>query len=201
MKNVQKVLVLLVIALGLMFASPAMAGSTPKMYTLSNYRGEVGLKVTIKGKNFSSRSGEVKFDGAESVEIKKWRKNRVEFVVPEIETQKSYRVRVCNKNGKCSKYQKFYVTRTGPEMHKIKNLTSPSEVYKGDPGDSLKITGLNFGSKNLRIIFGDESIAPTKRKKKYVVFTVPNVARNATYSVRITDLANESNTQDFFVKP
>lgn len=201
MKTISKILLPIVVLPGLFVSSPAMAGSSPKMFSLSNYRGEVGLDVTIKGKNFGSDRGEVKFSDAEDVQIKKWSKKRVQFVVPQIETQKSYRVRVCKQGGKCSKYQKFYVTRTGPEIHVIRNLTSPSEKYKGDPGDRLKITGLNFGSKNLRILFGDETVTPTIRKKKFVVFVVPDVKRDSTYSVRVTDLANVSNAQDFFVKP
>lgn len=194
MKNVQKILVPLAILSGLMLSSPALAGSGPKMFTLSKYKGQVGEKIKIKGKNFGKHRGEVIFDHAANVEIKSWKRNRVEFYIPNLDPQNSYRVKVCNKKGNCSKYQKFYVTRTGPEIDVLNK-------YSGVPGDSVKIKGLNFSSNNTRVLFGSEEVTPYKRTSKTIYFVIPNVTRGATYSVKVTDGTNTSAGQNFWVTP
>jgi hypothetical protein len=194
MKNVQRVLVSLAVLSGLVFSGSALAGSGPKMSTLSKYKGQVGERITIKGKNFGKKNGEVIFDHAASVEIKSWRKNRVEFYIPNLDPQNSYRVRVCQRDGDCSKYQKFYVTRTGPEIDVLSK-------YSGVPGDKVKIKGLNFSSRSTNVLFGSNEVTPSKRTSKVIYFVIPNVSRGATYSVKVTDGTNTSNGQDFWVTP
>lgn len=193
MKLISKIILPMVILPGLLVSSPTMASESPRMFTLSKYKGKVGDKIRIKGRDFGKRAGEVIFDHADSVRIKSWRKNKVEFYIPNVEAQNSYRVRVCKTNGECSKYQKFYVTRTGPEMHTLSE-------YNGVPGDSVRIKGLNFSSRNTKVLFGSHEVTPSKRTKKTIVFTIPDVTRGETYAVSVTDGANTSNAQNFFVR-
>lgn len=192
MKNISKILLPVIILPGILLANPAWAGHGPKMTTLSKYKGKVGDQITIKGKNFGSRKGEVIFDHAENVEVRSWGKKRVIFYIPDVEPQNSYRVRICQKDGDCTKYQKFYVTRTGPEINVLSK-------YDGVSGDKIKIKGLNFSSKSTKVLFGSTEVTPYKRTSKTLYFTVPNIV-SGTYSVKVTDGANTSNGQDFWLK-
>jgi hypothetical protein len=92
------------------------------------------------------------------------------------------------------------VKRTGPELWRIKNV-SDGKKYEGAPGDRLKLTGQNFGSKNISVVFGSVSAIITSRTKKWIKVIVPDLERDKTYSVYVTDGTNNSNSQDFFVTP
>ena len=195
--------ILAVAALGtamLVFSFSASAGSHPRLYKLSRYKGEIGKKIKIKGKHFGKKKGEIIF-GGEKVKIKKWRKSKITFYVPAVKTGETYKIRVCSKRNGCSRGQRFYVTRTGPEIWRIKNYNNKNN-YQGVPGDKIRIKGRNFRSaRHVWILFGDHEVAPIKRSKKKIYFYIPNVERDKTYSVRVTDGVNVSNAQDFYLKP
>jgi len=190
----------LAIATGLLMASAAFAGSDPELYKLSQYKGFVGEKVKITGIDFGKKKGKVMFDDWTKDKIVSWSKKKIVIRVPDVEVTKTHKVRVCKRYGDCTRSQKFFVKRSGPELWKIKNL-SGSENYQGVPGDKLKLTGQNFGSKNISVLFGDTPGRITSRTKKWIKVIVPDVVRDRTYAVKVIDGDPDSNTQDFYVKP
>ena len=105
--------ILAVAALGtamLVFSFSASAGSHPRLYKLSRYKGEIGKKIKIKGKHFGKKKGEIIF-GGEKVKIKKWRKSKITFYVPAVKTGETYKVRVCSKRNIITRI----ITRAFPE--------------------------------------------------------------------------------------
>lgn len=199
MKIAKKAIPLLV-ASGLLAASVAFAGSDPELYKLSKYRGYVGEKVKITGINFGGEKGKVMFDDWTKAEIVSWSKKKIIIRVPDVTVTKTHKVRVCKRYDDCTRSQKFFVKRTGPELWRIKNLSN-GKNYQGIPGDRLKITGLNFGSENISVTFGTAPAKILSRTKKTIRIVVPDVARDGTYSVYVTDGVNNSNSQNFYIKP
>ena len=189
-----------IIAGGILAGSIAIAAETPKLYRLSQYKGEIGDKIRVKGINFGKHEGEIIFDGADKVNVENWKDKRIIFHVPDVAEGKTYKVRICRKNGECTKYQKFYVKRTGPELWRIKNLSDKNN-YKGVPGDRLKLTGLNFDSKNIAVKFSGANAEILERTKKTIYVRVPDLARDKAYSVYVTDGNHDSNSQNFYIKP
>ena len=199
MKIAKKVIPFLV-ASGLLATSVAFAGSDPELFRLSKYKGFVGEKVKITGKNFGGDRGKVMFDDWTRAEILSWSKKKIYIRVPDVEVTKTHKVRVCKRYEDCTRSQKFFVKRTGPELWRIKNV-SDGKKYEGAPGDRLKLTGQNFGSKNISVVFGSVSAIITSRTKKWIKVIVTDLERDKTYSVYVTDGTNNSNSQDFFVTP
>ncbi len=199
MKIIKKAVPFL-IAGGVLFGSVALAGSDPELFKLSKYKGAVGEKVTIKGKNFGGDRGKVMFDDFTRAPILKWSKKRIVISVPDVAVTKTHKVRVCKRGDDCTRSQKFFVKRTGPELWRIKNL-SDGNNYQGVPGDRLKITGQNFKPGSISVKFGDVSGNITKRTSRVIYVTVPDLARNKTYQIFVTDGTHNSNSQDFFIKP
>jgi len=199
MKIAKKAIPFLV-ASGLLVSSVAFAGSDPELYKLSKYKGYVGEKVKITGKNFGKEKGKVMFDDWTRAEIVSWSKKKITIRVPDVAVTKTHKVRVCKRYDDCTRSQKFFVKRTGPELWRIKNVSN-GKKYEGVPSDRLKITGQNFGSKNISVMFGNVSAKITSRTKKWIKVIVPDLERDKTYSVYVTDGTNNSNSQDFFVKP
>lgn len=189
-----------VIAAGILTGSVALASHSPKLFRLSSYKGTIGQRIKVTGMNFGKQEGEIKFDGVEDVAVDHWSRHKVYFRVPNIAEGKSYNVRVCRKDEDCTKSQKFYVKRSGPELWRIKNL-SDGDNYQGVPGDRLKLTGLNFDAKNIAVKFGSANAQILKRTKKVIEVRVPDIERNKTYAVFVTDGTHDSNSQDFFIKP
>ena len=199
MKTAKKIILLAAVA-GFLTTSVALAGSKPVLYRLSKYKGTVGEKVKITGKNFGSEKGKVMFDDWTRAEILSWSKKKIVIRVPEVEVTKTHKVRVCKRYDDCTRSQKFFVKRSGPELWRIKNL-SGSNNYQGKPGDKLKLTGQNFGSKNISVFFGETPGKITSRTKKWIKVVVPDLERDRTYSVYVTDGVNSSNSQNFYVVP
>jgi hypothetical protein len=197
--KIAKRIVPFLVAGGLLVASTAFAGSDPVLYKLSKYKGYVGEKVKINGRNFGKDGGKVIFDDWTKAEIVSWGKKRIVILVPDVAVTKTHKVRVCKSHDDCSRSQKFFVKRAGPELWRIKNL-SDGNNYKGVPGDRLKLTGLNFESQNISVKFGDTKAEITKRTSKSIFVKVPDVQRDETYSVVVTDGTNSSNSQNFYVK-
>lgn len=189
-----------IVAAGLLAASTAFAGSDPELYKLSKYKGYAGEKVKITGINFGKKSGKVMFDDWTKAEIVSWSKKKIVIRVPDVAVTKTHKVRVCKRHDDCTRSQKFFVKRTGPELWKIKNL-SGSKKYQGKPGDKLKLTGQNFGSGHVSVLFGSTPAKITSRTKKWIKVIVPELARDRTYAVKVTDGDPDSNTQDFYVTP
>jgi hypothetical protein len=199
MKIAKKIVPFLVFG-GMLIASTAFAGSDPELFRLSKYKGFVGEKVKITGKNFGNENGKVMFDDWTKAEIVSWSKKRIIILVPDVAVTKTHKVRVCKRHDDCTRSQRFFVKRTGPELWRIKNL-SDGNNYKGVPGDHLKLTGLNFDSQNVSVKFGDVKAEIIKRTKKTIFVKVPDMQRDKTYSIFVTDGVNSSNSQDFYVKP
>jgi len=199
MKTTKKVILLLLVG-GFLTTSVALAGSKPVLYRLSKYKGTVGEKVKITGRNFGSEKGKVMFDDWTRAEILSWSKKKIVIRVPDIEVTKTHKVRVCKRGDDCTRSQKFFVKRSGPELWRIGNL-SGSNNYQGKPGDRLKLTGQNFGSKNISVLFGDTPGKITSRTKKWIKVMVPNLEKDRTYPVYATDGINSSNSQDFYITP
>lgn len=189
-----------VIAASLLAASTALAGSDPELYKLSKYKGYVGEKVKITGINFGKEKGKVMFDDWTKAPIVKWSKKKIIIRVPDVAVTKTHKVRVCKRYDDCTRSQKFFVKRAGPELWRIKNLSN-GKNYQGIPGDKLKITGLNFGSENISVMFGTAPARILSRTKKTIRIVVPDVARDDTYSVYVTDGVNNSNSQNFYIRP
>jgi len=199
MKTAKKIILLTAVA-GFLTTSVALAGSKPVLYRLSQYKGTVGEKVKITGKNFGSEKGKVMFDDWTRAEILSWSKKKIVIRVPEVEVTKTHKVRVCKRYDDCTRSQKFFVKRSGPELWRIKNL-SGSNNYQGKPGDKLKLTGQNFGSENISVFFGETPGKITSRTKKWIKVVVPDLKKDRTYSVYVTDGVNSSNSQNFYVVP
>lgn len=199
MKIARKIIPFLV-ASGLLTTSVAFAGSDPILYRLSKYKGYVGEKVKITGVNFGSEEGKVMFDDWTRAEILSWSKKKIIIRVPDVAVTKTHKVRVCKRYDDCTRSQKFFVKRKGPELWRIKNV-SDGKKYEGRPGDKLKLTGQNFGSKNITVMFGDVRARITSRTKKWIKVIVPELEKDRTYSVFVTDGTNDSNSQNFYVKP
>ncbi|MFH0930091.1 MAG: IPT/TIG domain-containing protein [Candidatus Moraniibacteriota bacterium] len=199
MKIAKKAISLIIVS-GILAASTAFAGSNPQLYRLSKYRGFVGEKVKITGINFGGEQGKVMFDDWTKAEIVSWSKKKIIIRVPDVAVTKAHKVRVCKRYDDCARSQKFFVKRSGPELWKIKNL-SGSKNYQGKPGDTLKLTGQNFGSKNISVLFGDTPGRITSRTKKWIKVVVPELERDKTYAVKVTNGYPDSNTQDFYITP
>lgn len=189
-----------IIASGMLVALTASAGSDPELFKLSKYKGYVGEKVKITGINFGKKKGKVMFDDWTKAPIVKWSKKKIIIRVPDVAVTKTHKVRVCKRYDDCTRSQKFFVKRTGPELWKIKNYNN-SNNYQGAPGDKLKLKGQNFGSKNVSVLFDDVPARITSRTKKWIKVIIPDLERDKTYSVYVTDGTNDSNSQDFYVKP
>jgi hypothetical protein len=188
------------VAFGIFAASAASAGSDPELYKLSKYKGFVGEKVKITGINFGKEKGKVMFDDWTRAEILSWSKKKIYIRVPDIAVTKTYKVRVCKRYDDCTRSQKFFVKRKGPELWRIKNL-SGSKNYQGKPGDKLKLTGQNFDSANISVLFGNTPGRIISRTKKWIEVIVPELERDRTYAVKVVDGDPDSNTQDFYVTP
>ncbi len=198
--KIVKTAISIIVASGILAASTAFAGCDPQLYRLSKYSGFAGEKIKITGINFGNRKGKVMFDDWTKAEIVSWGKKKITILVPDVEVTEAHKVRVCDRNNDCTRSQKFFVKRTGPELWKIKNL-SGSKNYQGKPGDVLKLTGQNFGANDISVLFGSTSARIIARKKTWMKVVVPELERNKTYAVKVTDGAPDSNTQDFFVIP
>ncbi len=198
--RIAKKIISFAIVSGILAVSTAFAGSDPELYRLSKYKGYAGEKVKITGINFGKKKGKVMFDDWTKAPIVKWSKKKIIIRVPDIAVTKNHRVRVCKRYDDCTRSQKFFVKRKGPELWRIKNLIN-GKKYEGVPGDRLKLTGQNFGSQNIAVMFGDISARITSRTKKWIKIIIPELERDKTYSVYVTDGTNNSNAQDFFVKP
>lgn len=199
--KIAKKVIPFIVASGIFVASNAFAGSgDPELYKLSKYSGFAGEKIKITGINFGKRKGKVMFDDWTKAQIVGWGKKKITILVPDVDVTEAHKVRVCDKNNDCTRSQKFFVKRAGPELWKIKNL-SDSKNYQGKPGDTLKLTGQNFGSKDLSVLFGSTSARIITRKKKWLKVVVPELERNKTYAIKVTDGAPDSNTQDFYITP
>ncbi len=201
MKIAKKVFLLfIVVGFLLVAASTAFAGSKPELYRLSKYKGYVGDKVKITGINFGREKGKVMFDDWTRAEILSWSKKKIIIRVPDVEVTKTHKVRVCKRYDDCTRAQKFFVKRKGPELWRIKNVND-GKKYSGVPGDKLLLTGQNFGASNIKVMFGSVSAKIVSRTKKWIKVIVPELERDKTYPVYVTDGINNSNAQDFYVTP
>lgn len=198
--KIAKTAIALAIAGGILAASTAFAGSDPQLYKLSKYKGFVGEKVKITGINFGGDQGKVMFDDWTKAEIVSWSKKKIIILVPDVAVTKTHKVRVCKRGDDCTRSQKFFVKRSGPELWKIKNL-SGSKNYQGKPGDKLRLTGQNFDEKDIAVLFDSTSAKITSRTKKWIEAIVPELQRDKTYAVKVTDGDPDSNTQDFYIIP
>jgi hypothetical protein len=200
--KIAKKIVPFLIAGGMLFSSAALAAKKPQLYKLSKYKGVVGEKIQIKGINFGSEKGKVMFDDWTEAEIVSWSKKKIVIRVPDVSVTKTHKVRVCKRydDDDCTRSQKFFVKRTGPELWQIKRVND-GKMYSGNPGDKALITGQNFGSGNISVIFGTTAAKIVSRTSKKIVAIVPDLERNKTYSVYVTDGTNSSSSQDFYVNP
>jgi len=197
--KIAKKIVPFLVAGGMLVASTAFAGSDPVLYKLSKYKGAVGEKVKITGRNFGKEGGKVIFDDYTKAEIVSWGKKKIVIRVPDIAVTKTHKVRVCKSHDDCSRSQKFFVKRSGPELWQIKRIND-GKMYSGNTGDKLLVTGQNFTS-NSTVKFGDTTAHIYKRSSKKLYVIVPNVEKDKTYSVYVVDGSNKSNEQDFYVNP
>jgi hypothetical protein len=197
--KIAKKIVPFLVAGGMLIASTTFAGSDPVLYKLSKYKGFVGEKVKITGRNFGEDGGKVIFDDWTKAEIVSWGKKKIVIRVPDIAVTKTHKVRVCKSHDDCSRSQKFFVKRTGPELWRIKRVND-GKMYSGNPGDKLLITGQNFKSSSI-VKFGDATANIVGRSSKKLYVIVPDIEKNKTYSVYVVDGANKSNEQNFFVNP
>ncbi|MFA5925524.1 MAG: IPT/TIG domain-containing protein [Parcubacteria group bacterium] len=202
MVKLRKTAIALILAGSFLVGSVQNAGAAkcPRLYKFSAYKGSPGKLIKISGKDFGNEEGQVKF-GDTNAEVKKWSKKKIYVYVPEVELGNTYRVRVCKDVGACTKSMKFFVTYPGPQLYRIKNISNKNDYYKGSVGDKLEIKGINFNKRNISVKFGSESAKIIKRSNKTIRVAVPNVAKDKTYSVFVTDGENNSNAQDFYVKP
>jgi hypothetical protein len=177
-----------------------LAAKCPRIYKFSDYKDSPGQLIKISGKDFGGSVGQVKF-GETNAEVKKWGKKRIYVYVPEVELGQTYRVRVCRDAGACSKSMKFFVTFPGPQLYRIKNVSNKNDYYKGNVGDKLELKGINFNKKNISVMFDGVNARILNRTKKTIYVLVPELTKNKTYSIYVTDGRNNSNSQDFYVKP
>lgn len=183
-----------------MGVNAVLAESCPRIYKFSDYKDSPGKLIKISGRDFGSSEGQVKF-GDTNADVKSWGRKKIYVYVPDVDLGQTYRVRVCRDAGSCSKSMKFFVTYPGPQMYQIKNISDRHDYYRGNVGDTLEIKGINFNKKNIAVKFGDVSAKILKRTKKAIKIRVPDLTKDKTYSVYVTDGRYDSNAQDFYVKP
>lgn len=156
---------------------PAFSG--PTITSLSIYSGSPGTQVTITGSNFgssqSASNGTVTFDSRSAGTASTWNTTTITVNVPVTNTGN------------------LLVTANGLSSPGI-NFTIPPPVIsnftplQGRPGDSITISGSNFGQQQFSgsgVSFGGAAATITTWSNSQVVATVPSGISN-TVSIQLT---------------
>jgi hypothetical protein len=148
---------------------------------ISPKKGPEGTKVTIQGKNFSSKKSknEVTFNGTKAT-VKNASSTKLKVTVPKGATDGNVKVKT---GGQTATGPTFTVTKKSPPQVSITSI-SPK---KGPEGTSVTITGKNFSadtSKNTVTFNGTKARILSTSKTKLVV-TVPRKATSGPVKVKV----------------
>ena len=204
---VATLLVVLLLVLPLVPLASALATSSPELWRIINqssphpnsYQGFVGDELKITGTNFNQDGIKVNFGSTQVAPS--WKNNNEIYInVPDVAKDKTYPISITN-GTETSNVQNFYVTLTAsstPELWRIINIEC-NNLYNGVVGDRLKLTGANLDQPGIMVKFGSTQVTPISKTAGEILIKVPDVAKDKTYPISITNGTETSNVQDFYV--
>jgi hypothetical protein len=197
---------------------PTPTPTTPVLSAITNldgtdnYQGMVGDKLKLTGTDFDQTGILVDFvnlaDFA-STQVTPTSKTASEIVikVPDVTKDQSYAISVTN-GTLVSESQIFFVAPAAasgtPELSAITNLDG-ADNYQGKVGDKLKLMGKNFDQTGIVVdfvnlaYFASTPVTPTSKTSGEINITVPNVTKDQSYAISVTNGTLVSESQIFFV--
>lgn len=175
-----------------------LSPSRPQLDSIDPVRGPVGTIVALTGLGFGTnqRTSVVTFGGATSDSYTSWTDTQIVCEVPDAATTGVVRVIAA---GVQSTKNVIFTVESPPPLPPSISAIAPTS---GKVGDSITITGSNFGATRGTSVVTFGSLASdsyTSWNDDQIVCTVPDITAPQTYGVTVTTTAGTSNSGDFTV--